>query len=92
MRVEKIGINHDSAHERRRHEIYALNAIMRASEEAKLLMLIKQHAEGSMPPDAAEAERMSVLATQPDSDDDRHDHSHTKCSPASSHAGSLHKV
>lgn len=92
IRVEKIGINSDSAHERRRHEIYALNAIMRASEEAKLQQLIKQHAEGSMQPDAAEIERMHVLAAQPDSDDDKNDHSHARSNSGSSHASSPHKV
>ena len=92
MRVQKIGINQDSTHERRRHEIYALNAIMRASEEAKLKELIKQHAEGLGQPDAAEIERMALLAAQPDSDDDKHDQRHGKIKSASSHAGSPHKV
>lgn len=89
MRVEKIGINRDSAHERRRHEIYALNALMRASEEAKLQMLIKQHAESNMEADAAETERMHVLAAQPDSDDDKYDH---RLGLSANHAGSPHKV
>ena len=83
MRIEKIGINSDSAHDRRRHEIYALNAIMRASEEAKLQELIRQHAAGSsQEPDAAETERMNVLAALPDSDDDRNAHGSNRGSPA----------
>ena len=92
MRIEKIGINNDSAHERRRHEIYALNAIMQASEEAKLQDLIRQHAESSMEPDAAELERMTLLAGLPDSDDDKHSHASNRGSPAASLNGSPHKV
>ena len=70
MRIDKIGINRDSAHERKRLEIYALNTILRASEEAKLLELIKQHAsDDEQSPDSAEQDRMTVLAALPDSDD-----------------------
>lgn len=89
MRIDKIGINGDSAHERKRLEIYALNTILRASEEAKLQHLIKQHALCSEhSSDAAEQDRMTVLAALPDSDDD-------KCQPSSpgtAKSGSVHKV
>ena len=87
MRIDKIGINHDSAHERRRVEIYALNTILRASEEAKLQHLIQQHAsmEEAGP---AEQERMVTLAALPDSDDDKYQGN----SPRSAKSGTLHKV
>lgn len=89
MRIDKIGINRDSAHERKRLEVYALNTILRASEEAKLQQLISQHACSSEnAPDPDEQERMSALAALPDSDDDKYQAG----SPRTSKAGSLHKV
>lgn len=89
MRIDKIGINRDSAHERKRLEIYALNTILRASEEAKLQLLIKQHAcSTEQSPDVDEQERLTALAALPDSDDDKHQAS----SPRTAKSGSVHKV
>lgn len=89
MRIDKIGINRDSAHERKRLEVYALNAILRASEEAKLQQLIKQHACSSeQSPDRDEQEQMTALAALPDSDDDKYQAS----SPRTAKSGSVHKV
>ncbi|KAL3162243.1 hypothetical protein ABBQ32_009942 [Trebouxia sp. C0010 RCD-2024] len=89
MRIDKIGINRDSAHERKRLEIYALNTVLCASEEAKLLQLIKQHASsGEQSSDSAEQDRMTLLAALPDSDDDKCQAS----SPRTAKSGSVHKV
>ena len=89
MRIDKIGVNRDSAHERNRLEIYALNTVLRASEEAKLQQLIQEHANGSQGTyDAAEQERMATMAALPDSDDDKYQGN----SPRTSKSGSLHKV
>jgi len=98
MRIDKIGINRDSAHERRRLEIYALNTILCASEDAKLQELIKQHANDIVKDaDVAETERMIALAAMPDSDDDKHQGNSpraTKSGYAGSPRlyGSMHKV
>ena len=89
MRIDKIGINRDSAHDRKRLEIYALNTILRASEEAKLQQLIKQHAcSNEQSPDSDELERMTALAALPDSDDDKYQAS----SPRTNKSGSVHKI
>ena len=87
MRIDKIGINRDSAHERKRLEIYALNTILRASEEAKLQQLIQQHASVEEV-DSSEQDRMVTLAALPDSDDDKYQGN----SPRSAKSGNLHKV
>ncbi|DBB00915.1 hypothetical protein WJX77_003121 [Trebouxia sp. C0004] len=96
MRIDRIGINRDSAHERRRLEIYALNTILCASEDAKLQELIKQHANDTVKDaDLAERERMIALAAMPDSDDDKHQANNpkaTKSGYAGSPTGSIHKV
>ena len=96
IRIDKIGINRDSAHERRRLEIYALNTILCASEDAKLQELIKQHANDTVKDaDVAETERMIALAAMPDSDDDKHQGNSpraTKTGYAGSSNGSIHKV
>ena len=89
MRIDKIGINRDSAHERKRLEVYALNTVLRASEEAKLQQLIKQHACSSeQSPNSDEQEQMTVLAALPDSDDDKYQAS----SPRTAKSGAVHKV
>lgn len=96
MRIDKIGINSDSAHERKRLEIYALNTILRASEEAKLQQLIQQHADDIVEdPDRAETERMLTIAALPDSDDDKHQVSSPRTSKngcMASTNGSIHKI
>ena len=96
MRIDKIGVNRDSAHERRRLEIYALNTILCASEDAKLQELIKQHANDTVKDaDVGETERMIALAAMPDSDDDKHQGNSpraTKSGYAGSPNGSIHKV
>ena len=95
MRIDKIGVNRDSAHERRRLEIYALNTILCASEDARLQQLIQQHAkELDQATEPVETERMLAIAALPDSDDDKHQGN----SPRSPRAGcvmsfgSVHKI
>lgn len=96
MRIDKIGINRDSAHERRRLEIYALNTILCASEDAKLQELIKQHANDAVKDaDVTETEHMIALAAVPDSDDDKYQGNSpraTKSGYAGPPTGSFHKV
>lgn len=96
MRIEKIGINRDRAHERRRLEIYALNTILCASEDAKLQELIKQHASDTVKDaDVGDTECMIALAAMPDSDDDKHQGNSPRASKsgyAGSPNGSIHKV
>ena len=95
MRVEKIGVNRDSAHERRRLEIYALNTIMCASEDTKLQQLIKQHAdELERFTEPSETARMLAIAALPDSDDDKYQSNSPRFAKTgvSLSTGAMHKV
>lgn len=95
MRIDKVGINRDSAHERRRLEIYALNTVLCASEETKLHQLIQQHADDiAKVAESAETERMMAIAALPDSDDDKHQSNSPRMGKSGYAAsnGSIHKI
>ena len=93
MRIDKIGVNRDSAHERRRLEIYALNTILCASEEAKLHELIRQHANDTVEEtQPADLERMIAIAALPDSDDDKHQSNSPRMGKTGASHGSAVKV